>query len=72
MIRLLTTDNTRTLLQSHYFGRADVALPGFAKWFEEASKEERSHATTLIEYINKRGGSVALGDINVSNNTFHF
>ena len=43
-----------------------MALPGFAKWFEEASKEERSHATTLIEYINKRGGSVALGDINVS------
>ncbi|KAH3789742.1 hypothetical protein DPMN_167929, partial [Dreissena polymorpha] len=48
---------------SHYFGRSDVALPGFAKWFEEASKEERSHATSLMEYINKRGGDVTLNTL---------
>jgi len=49
---------------SHYFGRADVALPGFAKWFEAASVEERKHATGLIDYINKRGGVVSMADIN--------
>ncbi|XP_053406915.1 yolk ferritin-like [Mercenaria mercenaria] len=48
---------------SHYFGRADVSLPGFAKWFEKASLEERQHATGLIEYINKRGGTVSLNDL---------
>jgi len=51
---------------SHYFGRADVALPGFAKWFEKASIEERQHATGLIEYINKRGGSVELTSLDFS------
>lgn len=49
---------------AHYFARADVALPGFAKWFEKASKEERDHATGLMEYINKRGGEVNLQDLN--------
>lgn len=52
---------------SHYFGRADVALPGFAKWFEKASLEERQHATGLIEYINKRGGTVSLNNLNFNN-----
>nr|AFX93746.1 ferritin 4 [Ruditapes decussatus] len=52
---------------SHYFGRADVALPGFAKWFEKASLEERQHATGLIEYINKRGGTVSLSILNFNN-----
>ncbi|BFY98483.1 hypothetical protein BsWGS_01523 [Bradybaena similaris] len=39
-----------------YFERADVSLPGIAKFFSEASLEERQHAQALIDYINKRGG----------------
>ncbi|XP_052225818.1 yolk ferritin-like isoform X2 [Dreissena polymorpha] len=58
--------NIITDYRSHYFGRSDVALPGFAKWFEEASKEERSHATSLMEYINKRGGDVTLNTLQYS------
>jgi len=50
----------------HYFARADVALPGFAKWFEKAAQEERAHATGLLEYINKRGGAISLTDINLN------
>ena len=52
--------------QSQYFARSDVALPGFAKFFSEASKEERSHAEKLMEYINKRGGDVQLKEVKVS------
>ncbi|XP_061171760.1 yolk ferritin-like [Saccostrea echinata] len=48
---------------SQYFARSDVALSGFSKFFSEASKEERSHAEQLMEYINKRGGDVQLKDI---------
>ncbi|KAL4231427.1 hypothetical protein ACF0H5_009004 [Mactra antiquata] len=51
---------------SHYFGRADVALPGFAKWFEKASLEERKHATGLIDYVNKRGGQVSFSSLDYS------
>ena len=39
-----------------YFDRADVGLPGFAKWTHENSDEEKHHAEKLIEYLNKRGG----------------
>merc|ERR1711959_192718 len=39
-----------------YFDRADVGLPGFAKWAHENSNEEKGHAEKLIEYLNKRGG----------------
>lgn len=51
--------------QSQYFARADVSLPGFSKFFSEASKEERSHAEKLMEYINKRGGDVQMKEIKV-------
>ncbi|KAK3595298.1 hypothetical protein CHS0354_004446 [Potamilus streckersoni] len=50
------------LAYSQYFGRADVALPAFAKYFEDASKEEREHATYLMDYLNKRGGFLTLYD----------
>jgi ferritin heavy chain len=43
-----------------YFDRDNVGLPGFASFFEEASKEEREHAQLLIKYQNKRGGRVLL------------
>jgi len=46
-----------------YFDRDDVALPGFAKFFKESSKEEREHAEKLMEHQNKRGGRIVLQDI---------
>jgi len=46
-----------------HFNRDDVALPGFAKYFEEQSKEERGHADKLMQYQNRRGGRVVLQDI---------
>jgi len=48
---------------SLYFDRDDVALPGFAKYFEKASVEEREHAEKLMKYQNKRGGRIVLQDI---------
>ncbi|GFO36207.1 yolk ferritin [Plakobranchus ocellatus] len=58
-----------------YFQRADVSLPGFKKFFSDASLEERDHAQQLIDYVNKRGwhaqfdkldicGFVATGTVN--------
>jgi len=46
-----------------YFDRDDVALPGFAKFFKESSKEEREHAEKLMAFQNKRGGRIVLQDI---------
>lgn len=43
-----------------YFDRDNVALKGLAKFFKEASLEEREHAEKLMEYQNKRGGKVKL------------
>ncbi|XP_058110396.1 ferritin-3, chloroplastic-like [Magnolia sinica] len=43
-----------------YFDRDNVALRGLAKFFKEASEEEREHAEKLMEYQNKRGGRVKL------------
>lgn len=46
-----------------YYRRDDVALHGFAKFFEEQSKEEREHAQKLMDYQNRRGGRVVLNAI---------
>ncbi|KAL4189661.1 hypothetical protein AMTRI_Chr08g166470 [Amborella trichopoda] len=46
-----------------YFDRDNVALKGLAKYFKEASEEERQHAEKLMEYQNKRGGKVKLQSI---------
>lgn len=46
-----------------YFDRDNVALPGFAKYFREASDEERGHAEKLMKYQNIRGGKVVLQSI---------
>ena len=43
-----------------FFGRAAVALPGFAALFARASDEERGHARRLMEHVNVRGGRVRL------------
>ncbi|KAK1264952.1 hypothetical protein QJS04_geneDACA010662 [Acorus gramineus] len=46
-----------------YFDRDNVALRGFAKFFQESSEEEREHAEKLMKYQNKRGGRVKLQSI---------
>jgi ferritin heavy chain len=46
-----------------HFERDDVALPGFAHFFEENSSEERQHAQKFMKYVNSRGGRVALADV---------
>jgi len=46
-----------------YFDRDDVALPGFAKFFNNSSKEEREHAELLMKFQNQRGGRIVLQDI---------
>ena len=54
------------ILQSFYFDRDDVALPGFASFFKKASDEEREHAEKLMKFQNQRGGRVVLQDIKVT------
>jgi len=46
-----------------YFDRDDVALKGFAKFFNDSSKEEREHAELLMKFQNQRGGRIVLQDI---------
>lgn len=36
-----------------------VSLYGFSAFFRRASDEERQHATLLMDYLNKRGGTVS-------------
>ena len=48
-----------------FFGRDDIALKGFHKYFKKASDEERTHADRFIKYQNMRGGRVLLTDIQV-------
>ena len=49
---------------SNYFNREDISLPGFSKFYNKCSEEEREHAKKLMKYLNKRGGRVVLQDIN--------
>lgn len=37
------------MLQSYYFDRDDVSLPGMRKFFKESSDEEREHAEKLMK-----------------------
>ncbi|XAR60773.1 Ferroxidase [Bertholletia excelsa] len=46
-----------------YFDRDNVALKGLAKYFKDASVEEREHAEKFMEYQNKRGGRIKLQSI---------
>lgn len=50
-------------LQSYYFERDDVALPGFVKFFRKFAAEELEHAQALMHYQNERGGRIVLQDI---------
>eukprot|EP00170_Pyropia_yezoensis_P004018 contig_16570_g4029 len=54
-----------------YFNRDTVALPGFAKYFEEQSLEERTHADEFMRYMNKRGGQVVLKPLAVPSMSFN-
>lgn len=56
-------NNYFNLLQSFHFDREDVALPGFKKFFHDASEEEREHAEKLMKFQNQRGGRILLHDI---------
>nr|AFX93745.1 ferritin 3 [Ruditapes decussatus] len=51
------------LYMSAYFGRADIALPGFSKYFRQLSERELGNANFLMSYINKRGGYVEFRSI---------
>jgi len=46
-----------------YFDRDYIGLPGLASYYKAQSHEEREHAELLIEYLNKRGGTVKLQSI---------
>ncbi|CAG2169755.1 unnamed protein product [Oppiella nova] len=48
---------------AYHFNRDDVALPGFQKYFQESSNEEREHAQKLMDFQNKRGGRIVLQDV---------
>merc|ERR1712046_364523 len=48
---------------ARHFERDDVALFGFAKFFQHQSDEEREHAEKFQKYLNIRGGRLTLKDI---------
>merc|ERR1719402_1538803 len=48
---------------TYYFDRDDIALPGFHKFFNELSDEEREHAEKLMKFQNQRGGRIVLQNI---------
>merc|ERR1712071_684594 len=52
-----------TALAAH-FNRDDVALKGFAKFFQSSSDEERDHADKVMKYQALRGGRVVLQAVN--------
>ncbi|KAL1455033.1 hypothetical protein WDU94_009154 [Cyamophila willieti] len=51
------------LSMSAHFNRDVVALHGISKFFKHASEEESEHAQKLIDYLNKRGGTLKLADV---------
>lgn len=46
-----------------FFDRDNVGMPGLAKYFKDASDEERDHAQLLVTFQNVRGGRVKLSGI---------
>lgn len=46
-----------------FFDRDNVGLTGLAKYFKDASDEEREHAQLLLTFQNVRGGRVKLSGI---------
>ncbi|CAF0813346.1 unnamed protein product [Brachionus calyciflorus] len=48
---------------SCYFNRDDVALPGFAKFFEKYSNDAKDRSEKLMSYMTYRGGKTLLDDV---------
>ena len=46
-----------------YFDIDNMSLPGFAKYFKDASDEEWDHADMFMKYQNIRGGNIKLQSI---------
>ncbi len=55
------------LYMSNHFGKDILGLDKLRDYFYKCSEEERGHAKMLIDYQNKRGGSVSLENINKPN-----
>jgi ferritin heavy chain len=51
------------LSMASWFANENQALHGFAKFYREASAEEREHGMKLMDYQCKRGGKVVFQDI---------
>lgn len=49
-----------------YFNKPGIGRPGFAKFFKEQSSEEYGHALKIIDYMNKRNGTVNRISVNES------
>ncbi|XP_042212274.1 soma ferritin-like isoform X1 [Homarus americanus] len=54
---------------AHYFGRCDVALPGFQKFFQQLTQEQRERSETLMNYQNLRGGFITLQPVTAPSNS---
>lgn len=48
-----------------HFNKNSIGLDNIANFFNKCSLEEREHAHKLIEYQNKRGGTVVFSGINI-------
>merc|ERR1712070_1238117 len=55
---------------ARHFEREDVALFGFAKFFQHQSDEEREHAEKFQKYMALRGGRLSLKDIKAPPTTY--
>ena len=51
------------LAASAYFDNAEVALPGFVKYFHERAEHEGKMAQHLIDYQNTRGGICIISSV---------
>lgn len=56
---------------SSYFNNQSVGLGNISKFFNKCSLEEREHADKLVDYQNKRGGNVIIGEVTNINNKFY-
>lgn len=57
------------LMMASYFGRTDVALPGFQKYFKDASDRELQNVNYVVNYLNKRGATPEFKDIEAPKST---
>ncbi|XP_053434975.1 ferritin heavy chain-like [Nycticebus coucang] len=62
-INLLLYASYVYLSMAFYFGRDDVALKHFARYFLRQSHDKREHVEMLMQLQNERGGRVCLRDI---------